>query len=60
MATSTKPSLTATADPELEPHGFKFLPYEFNVCPPKLDHPETDPVDLKFAHSDKLVLPIIK
>ena len=59
-ATSTNPAATATADPELDPQGFKLIPLGFSVYPPKLDHPLTDFSDLKFAHSLKLVFPLIK
>ena len=31
IAISTKPLATATADPELDPQGFRFFPYGFTV-----------------------------
>ena len=42
IATETNPAATATADPELDPQGFLFLPYGFLVCPSMLDQPLTD------------------
>ena len=51
------PEETATAEPELEPHGLLFFPCVLKVCPPILDQPLIDLVDLKLAHSDKFVLP---
>ena len=34
IAISTNPLATATADPELDPQGFKFTPKGLSVCPP--------------------------
>ena len=59
IATSTIPDATATADPELEPQGLYALSIGCTVCPLILDQPLTELVDLKFAHSDRLALPLI-
>src|SRR5215472_11677943 len=55
--TALKLAETAAADPELEPHGLRLMPYGLLVCPPRPDHPLIDSKDRKLAHSDRLVLP---
>src|SRR5215470_16328377 len=55
--TAVKLAETAAADPELEPHGLRLMPYGLLVCPPRPDHPLIDSKDRKLAHSDRLVLP---
>jgi hypothetical protein len=59
MAISTIPEATATAEPELDPHGFLFIPYGLMVWPPRLDHPLIELKDQKLAHSERFVLPKI-
>jgi len=46
-----------TFDPELEPHGLLSRTYGFFAWPPRPLHPLEECVDLKFAHSLRLVLP---
>src|SRR5215471_1743183 len=55
--TVAKLAETAAAEPELEPHGLRLIPYGLFVWPPRPDHPLIDSKDRKFAHSDRLVLP---
>src|SRR5258705_8240872 len=45
--------------PELEPHGLRSSTYGLRVCPPLPLHPLTECVERKFAHSLRLVLPMI-
>src|SRR5829696_7357521 len=45
--------------PELDPHGFLSSTYGFRACPPRPLHPLDECVDLKFAHSLRLVFPRI-
>src|SRR5229473_4850655 len=49
----------AAPEPELEPQGFRSMPYGLCVCPPRPDQPLIDSNDRKFAHSERLVLPRI-
>src|SRR5713101_7628831 len=49
----------AAPEPELEPQGFRSMPYGLCVCPPRPDQPLIDSNDLKLAHSDRVVLPRI-
>ena len=60
IATSTIPDATATAEPELDPHGLYFESKLCVVCPLILDQPLTDLVERKFAHSDKFALPLMR
>ena len=46
-------------EPELEPQAFRSMKYGLCVSPPRPDQPLIDSNDLKFAHSDRLVLPRI-
>src|SRR5512140_1898883 len=57
--TAAKFADAAAAEPELEPHGFRSMPYGLCVCPPRPDQPLTDSKERKFAHSERLVLPRI-
>jgi len=50
---------TATAEPELDPQGLRLKTYGFFVCPPTPLQPLVDNSPLKFAHSLKLVFPMI-
>src|SRR5437016_9896160 len=59
IATTERLAATAVAEPELEPQGLRSSMTGFFVCPPLLLHPLVDLDDRKFAHSLKLVLPII-
>src|SRR5215469_9915631 len=47
----------AAAEPELEPHGLRLIPYGLLLWPPRPDQPLIDSLDRKLAHSDRLVLP---
>src|SRR5712691_5499351 len=49
----------AAPDPELEPQGFRSMPYGLCVCPPRPDQPLVDANERKFAHSERWVLPRI-
>src|SRR5215472_8087757 len=55
--TAAKLAEAAAADPELEPHGLRLIPYGLCVWPPRPDQPLIDSNERKFAHSDRLVLP---
>src|SRR5262252_3011437 len=57
--TAVKFDDAAAADPELDPQGLRAMPYGLFVCPPRPDHPLTDSNERKFAHSERLVLPMI-
>jgi len=50
---------TATAEPELDPHGFLFKIKGFFVCPPIPLHPLEDNSPRKFAHSLKFAFAMI-
>ncbi|MNM95088.1 hypothetical protein D3C81_1075150 [compost metagenome] len=52
-----KPAATATAEPELEPHGSALNTCGFLVCPPRLLQPLGMSGSRKLAHSLRLVLP---
>ena len=53
------PSATIAALPELEPQGLCLRLYGLYVCPPTLDQPLVELLDLKLAHSERFVLPAI-
>src|SRR5690242_2894558 len=55
--TAAKFAEAAAPEPELDPHGFRLMPYGLFVCPPRPDQPLTDSNERKFAHSDKFVFP---
>src|SRR5215471_7046914 len=55
--TAAKLAEAAAADPELEPHGLRLIPYGLFVWPPRPDQPLIDSNERKLAHSDRLVLP---
>src|SRR5713101_9253423 len=57
--TAAKFAEAAAPEPELEPHGFRLMPYGLLVCPPRPDHPLIDSNARKLAHSERLVLPRI-
>ena len=57
IATDARLAATATADPELDPHGLRSSTCGFFVCPPRELHPDVDRVERKFAHSLRLVRP---
>src|SRR5215210_162487 len=50
---------TAAPVPELEPQGLRSRTYGFRTCPPRPLQPLADFVERKFAHSLRLVLPMI-
>src|SRR5215831_12546666 len=52
-ASGARPAETPAADPELDPDGDRSSAYGFAVCPPSVDQPLLEWVDLKFAHSDR-------
>src|SRR5580765_8943369 len=58
-ATAARFAAIATPEPELEPDGLRSSAYGFFVCPPRPLQPLVECVDLKFAHSLRLVLPRI-
>src|SRR5579859_1629908 len=58
-ASGARPAATPAADPELEPDGLRPRSYGLAVWPPRVDQPLTEWVDRKFAHSDRLALPMI-
>src|SRR5918998_1505045 len=53
VPTATAPRLaeTATAEPELEPHGFRSSTKGFRHCPPRALQPLLERVDRMLAHS---------
>src|SRR5258707_4301254 len=53
--TAAKFAEAAAPEPELEPQGFRSMPYGLCVCPPRPDQPLIDPKERKFAHSDRVV-----
>src|ERR1700694_3842906 len=57
--TAAKLEDTAAAEPALEPHGLRSMPYGLFVCPPRPDHPLMDSNERKLAHSDRFVFPRI-
>src|SRR5215468_10797603 len=58
-ASGASPAATATAEPELEPDGLRPLPCGFTAWPPRVDQPLVEPVERKFAHSERFALPSI-
>src|SRR5580765_3494141 len=58
-AAAARFAATATADPELDPDGFRSNTYGFFVWPPRPLQPLDECVDRKFAHSLRFVLPRI-
>src|SRR5204863_1485026 len=52
-----RPAATATADPELEPDGFRSRAWGFFVSPPRPLQPLVEELPRKFAHSLRLVFP---
>src|SRR5438445_13477881 len=48
-----------TPVPELDPHALRSSTYGFLVSPPRPLHPLVECVDRKFAHSLRLVFPMI-
>src|SRR5947209_6008089 len=59
MPTAARFVAIAAPVPELEPHGLRSNTYGFFVCPPRPLQPLVECVDRKFAHSLRLVLPMI-
>src|SRR5260370_33129744 len=59
IAAAQRFAATATADPELEPEGFRSSAYGFFVWPPRPLPPLVDREDRKLAHSLRLVCPRI-
>src|SRR5438874_5178852 len=55
--TPAKFAVAAAPDPELDPQGFRSIPYGLFVCPPRPDQPLIDSKERKFAHSERLVFP---
>src|SRR5262245_11521325 len=56
-AAAQRLAATATADPELDPDGFRSSTYGFRVCPPRPLQPLIEREPRKFAHSLRFVLP---
>src|SRR5574342_77671 len=56
-ATGHRSAETATAEPELEPQGFRSSAYGLRHWPPRALQPLVERVERKFAHSDRFVLP---
>src|SRR6516162_10836988 len=59
IATAQKFAETATADPELDPQGFRSSAYGLRVKPPRPLQPLVEWLERKLAHSLRLVLPKI-
>src|SRR5262245_20453525 len=58
-AATARSAAATTPEPELEPHGFRSRTYGMLVWPPMPLQPEDDGSDRKFAHSDRLALPMM-
>src|SRR5271157_140960 len=58
-AAAQKFAATAAPEPDDEPQAVRSNAYGLRVSPPRLDHPLTECLPRKFAHSLKLVLPKI-
>src|SRR5262249_60081023 len=58
-ATAARPAATATAEPELEPDGFRSSACGLAACPPRVLQPLVECEDRKLAHSDRFALPRI-
>jgi hypothetical protein len=58
-ATVARSADTATAEPELEPHGLRSSAWAMLVWPPMPLQPLDDGSERKFAHSDRFALPMI-
>ncbi len=56
---AAKLAAIAVPVPELEPHGLRSSTYGFFVWPPRELQPDDERVERKFAHSERLVLPMI-
>src|SRR5438309_11284070 len=59
IATAQRLAATATPEPELDPDGLRSRAYGLRHCPPRPLQPLEDWLDRKFAHSLRLVLPMI-
>src|ERR1700704_5390784 len=59
IETAVKFAEGAAPEPELDPHGFRLIPYGLLHCPPRPDQPLVAVVDRKLAHSLRVVLPKI-
>src|SRR5687768_15771083 len=59
IATAAKLAATAAPEPDDEPHGLRSKIYGLRVCPPRPDQPLDESFERKFAHSERLVLPIM-
>src|ERR1700737_4300997 len=55
--TAVKFAEEAAPDPELDPHGFRLIPYGLLHCPPRPDHPLVGVRERKLAHSLRVVFP---
>src|SRR6202453_4869371 len=58
-ASGARPAATPAAEPELDPEGLRSSAYGVTVCPPRVDQPLVEWLDLKLAHSDRFALPRI-
>ena len=58
-ATGARRAAIATADPELDPDGLRPVPCGLAAWPPSELHPLLELVERKFAHSERLALPMI-
>ena len=56
-ARGARPAATAAADPDDEPPAERSSACGLTQSPPTALQPDVEPVDRKFAHSDRLVLP---
>ena len=55
MASGVRPAETATAEPELEPQGFRSKKYGLRVSPPRALQPLVEFLERKLAHSLRFV-----
>ena len=55
MASGVRSAETATAEPELDPQGFRSKKYGLRVSPPRALQPLVEPRERKLAHSLRLV-----
>src|SRR5215207_11581650 len=58
-AATARSAAATTAEPELEPHGFRSRTYGMFVWPPMPLQPLDEGLERKLAHSDRLALPMM-
>src|SRR4051794_6574220 len=59
IATAARLAAIAAPEPDEDPHGLRSRMYGLCVCPPRPDQPLDDLLERKFAHSLRLVFPMM-